>query len=164
MPSTIEQNAIVTEAKAEFSRAKDRLTHNLETTPDDRINWSPSPTSRTPIEIVVHASMGTAGIHGMLQGKPFPFSGTAELDAHSRSEEKGFTTREQVLGHLEKTSGEYLAWLDTLTPEDVASTWEAPFGSFPMSNAITFAADHLRNHAGQIEYIQTIYGDRDWHM
>ncbi|MFI5386825.1 MAG: DinB family protein [Fimbriimonadales bacterium] len=166
MQSTVTNPAqdTIAEAKAEFNRAKDRLAHCLATTPDDKINWSPSPTARTPIEVVVHAAMGTAGIHGMLQGKPFPFSGPDAIDAVSRSSEKEYKTREQVLGYLDQTSSDYLDWLDGLTAEQLASTWDAPFGTFPMTSAITFPADHLRNHAGQIDYIQTIYGDRDWHM
>lgn len=155
---------IVKEAKAEYTRAKDRITKCLATTPDDKVAWSPAPSARTPIELVAHAAMGTAGIQGMLKGEPFPFNDVAELDEHSRTREKKFTSREQALTLLNESSDSYLAWLDTLSPEQVASTIDLGFGTFPMANAITFAADHLRNHAAQIEYIQTIYGDRDWHM
>jgi hypothetical protein len=165
---TIEQNQntipAVEEAKAEFLRAKDRITRGLATTPDDKINWSPSPTARTPIEIVAHAALSIDGIQGMLEGKPFPFSGVDDLDSQSRTQEKTFTTREKVLGVLEEKSATYIEWLDRLTPEQVASTISLPFGSFPMAAAITFSADHLRGHACQIDYIQTIYGDRDWHI
>ena len=42
-------NEVIEEAKAEYLQAKERLIKALATTPDDRINWSPSPTSRTPI-------------------------------------------------------------------------------------------------------------------
>jgi hypothetical protein len=162
--NTLTQNQIVTDAKAELGRACDRITRTLETTPDDKINWSPSPTSRTPIQQVVHAALGIEGIHGMLQGKPFPFSGPDEMDRVSRQTEKGYTTREAALSLLTEKKDAYLNWLDTLTDEQVASNWEAPFGTFPMASAITFPADHTRNHAGQIEYTQTIYGDLDWHM
>jgi hypothetical protein len=155
---------IVTEAKAEFVRAKDRIAKALATTPDDRINWSPSPTSRTPVQQVAHATMGISGIQGMLMGKPWPFSGVDEMDRSLRVAEKEYTTRDHVNSFLESTSAEYLAWLDTLTPEQVASTVDFGFGQFPMASAMTFAADHLRGHAAQIDYTQTIYGDHDWHM
>ena len=154
----------INEAKAEFTRAKDRLVKDLKTTPDDKINWSPSPTARTPIECVAHAAMSIEGMQGMFTGKPFPFSGVDELDQFSRQKESEFKTREKAIGLLEENSKGYLDWLDTLTPEQLQSTLDLPFGSFPYAAAITFAADHLRCHAGQIEYIQTIYGDRDWHM
>lgn len=155
---------IIPEAKAEFIRAKGRMAHALATTPDDKINWSPGSCARTPLQQVVHGAMGISVIQDMIDGKPFPYADIVEADTAWRAAEKEFTTREQVLGLLEQNSGDYLAWLDTLTSEQLASTLQLPFGSFPMAAAITFAADHLRNHAAQIDYIQTIYGDRDWHI
>jgi hypothetical protein len=155
---------IITEAKAEFVRAKERMIRVLTTTPDDKINWSPGPCARTPLQQVAHGAMSIPGIQGMLVGKPFPYADIVEADAAWRAAEKEFTTREQVLGLLEQGSTEYLAWLDTLTSEQLASTLQLPFGAFPMAAAITFPADHLRNHAAQMDYIQTLYGDRDWHL
>lgn len=81
-----------------------------------------------------------------------------------RAAEKEFTTRQQVLSLLEQTSAEYLAWLDTPTPEHLASTVHLPFGPMPMAAGITLPAQHLSGHVAQMDYIQTIYGDRDWHM
>ena len=155
----------INQAKEEYFRAKGRMTHALATTPDDKINWSPSATARTPIQLVAHCANATSGIVGMLNGKPFPFASLAEFDAAMRAEETKFTTREQVLERLEQTSAEYLAWLDTVTPEQIASTVHLPFGpSFPMAVALTFPEHHLSNHIPQMDYVQTIYGDHDWHM
>ncbi len=151
-------------AKAEFTRAKDRLARALETTPDDKINWSPSETARTPIAQVAHGAMSIKGMQGWLAGEPFPFKDMAELDAYCREQEAGFSTREQVNELLETNSQGYLDYLDAMTPEHFNSNLETGMGSFPMASAITFPADHLRAHASQIDYIQTIYGDRDMHM
>ncbi|MCW3094385.1 MAG: hypothetical protein JWL77_3 [Chthonomonadaceae bacterium] len=155
---------IIAEAKAEFIRAKERMARALTTTPEDKINWSPAPCARTPLQQVAHAAMAVSGIQDMIVGKPFPYADIVEADAAWRAAEKEFTTREQVLGLLEQSSTEYLAWVSTLTSEQLASTLQLPFGSFPMAAAITFPADHLRNHAAQMDYIQTIYGDQDWHL
>jgi hypothetical protein len=155
---------IISQAKAEFIRSKERMARTLATTPDDKINASPSPTARTPIQLVAHGALGISGIQGMLVGKPFPYASVAEADTAFRNAEKEYTTREQVLGLLEQNSAEYLTWLDTLTPEQLGSTLQTSVGSFPMAAAITFPADHLRGHAAQIDYLQTIYGDHDWHM
>ncbi len=156
---------IISQTKAEFIRAKERMAHALATTPDDRINWSPSPTSRTPLQLVAHGAASISGIQGMLDGKPFPFSGIVEFDATMRTDEREYTSREQVLSLLEQNSAGYLAWLDALTPEHLASMVQLPFGpSVPMALAITFPAYHLQSHIAQMDYIQTIYGDHDWHM
>ena len=155
----------INQAKEEYLRAKGRMTHALVTTPDDKINWSPSSTARTPIQLVAHCANATSGIVGMLGGKPFPFASLAELDAAMRAEEKKFTTREQVLERLEQTSAEYLAWLDAVTPEQFVSTVHLSLGpTVPMAAALTFPERHLSSHISQIDYIQTIYGDLDWYM
>ena len=154
----------VSAAKAEFTRANQRILKALETTPDDKITWSPSSTCRTPCQQVAHSALAIEGIHGMLTGKPFPFASTAELDSTLREQEKAYTTREQAKALLEANSQAYLAWLDSLTPAQLAATIELPFGTFPMADAITFPADHTRGHAAQLEYTQTIWGDHDWHM
>ena len=65
---------------------------------------------------------------------------------------------------MEKNSKEFIEFLDGLSEEKLESTFETQMGSFPMMVAITFPADHLRSHAAQMEYIQTIYGDREMHM
>lgn len=156
---------IIASTKTEFLRAKDQMAHALATTPDDKLNWSPSATARTPIQQVAHGANAISGIQGMLAGKPFPFTNLSEFDAAMRAEEKEFSTRDAVLSLLEQNSAEYLAWLDMLTPEQLASMVQLPFGpALPTSVCITFAADHLRHHVAQMGYIQTIYGDHDWHM
>ncbi len=153
------------QTKAELLRAKDRMAHALATTPDDRLGWSPSPAARTPLQLVGHAASAIPGIQGMLTGKSFPFAGLAEFDAFMRADEQKYTDREQVLTLLDQTHGEYLAWLDTLTPEQLGAMVQTPFGPpVPMVVAITFPAYHLNNHIAQMDYIQTIYGDHDWHM
>ena len=156
----------ISQAKAEFIRAKDDLARALATTPDDRINWSPSPTSRTPVQIVAHAAAAVKNIHNFLTGQPFGFDNAADADRSFREWEQRFTTREQVNSLLDQSSGAFVAWLDTVTQEQLAEMIELPFGlgSAPRSAALAFAAAHTRSHVPQIEYIQTIYGDRDWHM
>ena len=155
----------LSQTKAEFLRAKERLARALATTPDERIHWSPSPTARTPLQQVAHCAMSIAGIHGMLVGKPFPYAGIAEFDTALRAAEREFTTREQVLGLLEQTSAEYLTWLEALTPEQFASTVHTPFGqTVPMAVGLGFPAYHTLGHIAQVDYIQTIYGDQDWHI
>ena len=154
----------VEEAKAEFTRAKDRLAKALNTTADDKANWSPCPAARTPVEVVAHAASSTVGIQGMLEGKSVDGMNPVDMDRMSREAEKEFKSKDQALAHLETTSTGYISFLDSLTPEQIASTVDTPFGSFPMAFAITFPADHIRSHAAQIDYIQTAYGDREWHF
>ncbi len=167
MQATLEQtnrNQLIEETKADFIRNKDGILKNLATTPDDRINWSPSPTARTPLQVVAHSALALGGFHGMLMGAAFPWENIAQADAEWRESEKKYTTRQEVIDLLEENSANYLAWLDTLTTEQLGQPFHTPFGEVPYSVAITFMGNHLFGHASQIQYIQTVYGDLDWHL
>jgi hypothetical protein len=155
---------IVEDAVAEFTRAKDRLLKDLATTPDDKLRWSPAPTSRTPLMQVAHAGMSIDGILDMLNGKPFDFDKMPEMDKEWRAAEAKVATREEAIEILERASERYIAWMRGLNPQKVLSDVQMPFGEFPMAQVITWLADHVRNHCAQLEYIQTAYGDMSWHM
>lgn len=62
----------ITQAKAEFLRAKEQLLSSLATTPDDKLNWSPATSARTPLHLAAHAASAVSGIVRMLNGEPFP--------------------------------------------------------------------------------------------
>jgi hypothetical protein len=155
---------VVSQTKAEYNKINDRLKLVFSHTPDDKLNWSPSPTARTPVEIVAHCASAVTGVMGMLRGKPFAYTSTEQFDSVLRQEEKAYKTREQVLAALDESSREVIAWLDSLTPEQVSSTVSTFFGEFPMSFAITIPTEHTQSHIPQLEYLQTIWGDRVWRM
>ena len=157
--------AIIERARADFLRAKELLCRAFSTTPDERINWSPSATARTPLQQVAHTAWALGSIHEILNGRTFQANSTAEADTSFREWERQFTTREAVLQLLERNSAQYVGWLDALTPEALTATVELPFGSgfAPLTAALAFAPNHTQWHAAQINYMQTIYGDLDWH-
>ena len=157
----MEQNRLSAEpAKAEFLRAKATLLRSFATTSDDRVNWSPAPTARTPIHLVAHSAISIGGLQRLMVGGPFDFANLDAFDAYSRSVEQQYDKREAVLELLESECESYVSWLDSLGEEQLASTSTCALWSIPMMVAITFNADHMRRHAAQIDYIQTAYGDR----
>jgi hypothetical protein len=164
MPTMTETTLSVEPLKAEYGRAKQRLLTVLAATPDEKINWSPSDSARTPLAVAAHCGLSIKGMQGWLAGEPFPFESMKALDDFSRNEEKKYTTRESAINLIEENSTKFEAFLDGLSQEKLASTFETQMGNFPMMAALTFPADHLRAHTCQIEYIQTIYGDREMYF
>lgn len=152
--------------KAEFLQAKEGIAKALNTTPNDRINWSPSPTARTPIQQVAHVAAAIGYITGTLGGNHFATPTTEEADRDFRAWEKQFTTREEVLQLLDKNADTFVAWLEGVSPELLETSVPMPFnlGMTPIQTLIGAPAAHMRSHTAQIEYIQTIYGDQDWHL
>ena len=151
-------------AKTDFARAKRMLLTAFEATPDDKLNWSPTPSARTPLHLVAHAADAVKNVHEMLQGRTFEANTPAEADKSFREWEQQFTAREPVLALWEENSAAYEAWLAALTPDALDGTIELPFGSGRacLSEALFFLPRHTNWHTAQLEYIQTIYGDRIW--
>ena len=79
--------------------------------------------------------------------------------------EKNYRTRESVESFLEDKAGAFLAFLDGVNEEQLLTLVTLPFGmgELPLGMMITFPAMHTMVHTGQLEYLQTIYGDRVWH-
>lgn len=153
-------------AKHEFERSRDRMMGLLKDTPDDRLNWSPSPSARTPLAIVAHAAMSIHSITEMLKGRPFGVSTTAVADEGFRQAEQSFTSRAEVVALFEKNSAEFAEWIDTFTEAGLYDPITFPFGlgTGTVRHGITAPARHTEAHIAQLEYVQTIYGDHDWHM
>jgi hypothetical protein len=155
---------VIEEARAGYEQAKDELLTNFAKVPDDRVNWSPAPTARTPVEIVAHCAEAVGHLTEMMHGKPFGPPRTAEADRTFRENEKSFTSREQALTAFDQSSKTFLALLDSLDPADLDVMRPLPFGmgQAPMSVMVTLPAMHTRSHIPQLEYLQTCYGDRTW--
>lgn len=153
-------------AKQEFERSRDRMMGLLKDTPDDKLNWAPSPTARTPLAIVAHAAMSLHNITEMLKGRPFGATTNALADVGFRQEEGQFKSRAQVVELFEKNSAEYVSWIDGLAEEGLGEPITFPFGlgTGTVLDGLSAAARHTEAHIAQLEYVQTIYGDHDWHF
>jgi hypothetical protein len=157
-------NPQIEAAKSEFERTSGRLLSDLDATPDDKLTWSPSPSARTPLELVYHCAMVVGGIHGSLDGSnPMPHMTTEQIDTFLRENEVKHGSKDEVVKVFQDSSAAYVAWLETLTEEKLGDKWDSPFGEIPYTVAISLPTYHTANHIGQLEYIQTIYGDRIWH-
>lgn len=173
----------IEQVKESLIHTANRMLHNLDCVPDERINWSPSPTARTPLQQVAHAALSVTGIQFMLQEEPrligefgkesnsvvewqgeaalvrYPFESVEALDIAFRAAEGKYSSRQQVKELLDDAVAGFNEWLDALTPVQFESTLHTHFGALPMSFGITLPALHTEVHISQLEYIQTIYGD-----
>ncbi len=155
----------IDDARIFYKDGLQRLEHAFANTPDDRLLWKPAPTARSPIALVVHSAMSTSHIQSWLTGTSFNAKSSAEAEELFHKEEAFYTSRETALQLLEEKSDAFLSWLDALTPSDLKNCGEAPFGlgTVEWSQGIFFPGLHMRDHAAQLEYVQTLYGDTDWH-
>lgn len=152
-------------AKMDLTWTKTRMMELLAATPEDKLNFKPSPTARSIIEIVAHAAHALENIAMQLGGTPFPIPNTSEANVVFQVHDSAFNTREAVQAYLEEKFHKYIAILENFTEEDLTRMAPLPFGlgEAPIGYYMTMGNVHTLGHVAQIEYVQTIYGDRDWH-
>jgi hypothetical protein len=164
-PATAETTAAkIGQAKDATERAAADLRKTFAAVPDDKLDWSPSPTARTPLWLVGHCGAASSAIAALLRGEPLPLPGdTADAAALIRAAGQGVATRAEALSLLDASTAEVLAALDSVTPARVETVPDSPFGQMPFAFWMEVPANHTVAHARQLDYLQTIWGDLQDH-
>src|SRR4051812_18322600 len=105
-----------------------RLSRAFARVPDERLKWAPSPTARSPLELVAHCALSLGFICELLGGKPYPAPTTAQADAEHLARERAISSREEALGLWNTNHAKYIALIESMTEEDMAKMVELPFG------------------------------------
>jgi len=156
---------VIESTQAQLMQSKDRMAQLLAVTPDDRLNWQPSPSGRSILQIVAHSANALGNIALQLQGVPFAIPTSREANEQFLVRDAAYTEREEVANLLEAKCAEYVGFLATVRLEDLDRMLALPFGlgQAPLGYFMTMGNLHTLGHIAQIEYIQTLYGDHDWH-
>jgi uncharacterized damage-inducible protein DinB len=129
------------------------IAYNLEFIPPEKLDWKPSPSAKSTLEIVNH-------LVGALK-----FLGAAISRGQSQPPEfKPATDRKSAQALIQEAANEYAQVLKGLAGSDFNRKVELPFGTFPLSECMHFAVIDLFHHHGQIAYLQTIWGDTEDHF
>ena len=134
--------------------------------PDNKLNWSPTPTAKSALRIGAHTALYAARFARMIREVKLPrHDNLEEWLARRNAEEIAVTSREEVEAIFRKGTAEVVAALDSLTPEAVSSTLDSGFGwSVPMTWLMRLPEGHAVGHAGQIDYLQTCWDDQEVHF
>lgn len=166
MQQTIDSTSdTVARAAGHSTRFSERLIHLLSFVPDDKLAWMPSPTSRSSLRLVAHCALINRFFADVITGKmPERMPSPQEFFSSVRQAEETITTRESAVTLVMETTTELCSAIATVTPETIDATRKSPFGAIEARFWINQAGDHLAGHAGQLEYLQTLWGDMDDHM
>lgn len=153
--------SIVAQSKRNAVNGMDLFLRNFSHVPDERLNWSPAPTAKSALRIAAHTAVHQARFAKMIRERQLPSSeGLDELLSKWRAEEEAVTTREEMIEIFRAGTDEVLAAIDTLTPEDLGRTLDSGAGwSVSMTWVINLPGWHASVHTGQIDYLQTCWGD-----
>lgn len=155
----------VADCQASARAAAERLLKTFSFVPDNKVNWSPSPTARTSLAVVAHCCMANRMFAKVFRGEPMsPMPTLEEIRALSQKFEATVRDRADAVRQLEASCDEAVAALATMTAERFATSPNSPGGSLPMAVWVNLPSMHMGNHASQIDYLQTIWGDVADHM
>lgn len=155
----------VSRAKAQLEGSTKRLLHLLSFVPDDKLAWTPSASAKSSLQLIVHCARSDAFFAQVITGTvPEPIATVERFFADLHIADPSIATRDHAAALLEASTSELLAALDTLTAENLETPHPSPVGAYPPSFWLGIVAEHRTTHTGQLEYLQTIWGDLDNHM
>jgi hypothetical protein len=124
-------------------------------TPDDKLNWKPTPSAKSALQIAAHVAAANQYFILAYGGKP-PVTDFAEIFVWMDKWADERTTREQVVADLKRTEEELDTVFANFAPE-MLDNEDAKLG-------LWISSFHAMEHSSQIDYLQTCWGDKDFHM
>ncbi len=140
----------------------DYFLRNFSHVPDDKLQWTPTPTSKSAIRIAAHTALYAGRFAQMIRDRRLPApDNLLEWLAERNAEEIAMTSREEMEKVFRERTAEVLAALDTLMPDELDMSLESGQGwSMPMMQLMGLPGWHATLHAGQIDYLQTCWDDQ----
>ena len=156
---------VVAQAKAHVQAGSARLAQLFSHVEDEKLTWSPSESARSALRLVAHCAITNQFFADIISGhlpEQMPSPGEFEADLHAR--EAQIASREEALDLLSETTSQLCRTIEGVSEETIVSQCRSPFGTLPMAFWLQESGQHLAVHAGQLAYLQTIWGDLDNHM
>ena len=122
--------------------------------PEDRAAWKPAPSAKSALDIAGHCTGSNRAIARVLRG---------EADG---GEPGGlvFTSLTEARNAVRSSAEEVIAALERVDEARFSTSPTTPFGPMAMVEWMVFSGPHLAEHAGQIDYLQTLWGDEEDHF
>ena len=135
----------------------------IEAMPADKQTWRPLNEGRDALDQLQEVVALNFGVAEALRSKNFPVS-SDEAKAKLKAE---LDTIPKALVALQQSVDAVASAIATLTDDDLDKTITLPFRGGVVRTLSWMAllpSRHMSYHWGQINYIQTLYGDKDMHM
>ena len=131
----------------------DSLWRSVEAMPEDKLDWKPSETARSTREILGEVATITGQTAQAMIDVKFDMTG------------EGGGEKPTDLVELEKVHREgvelYKKAIKGFPEAELATEMDLPWGKMSWLDVITYVYWNTEYHWGQINYIQTMYGDQE---
>ena len=156
-------SSLVESCKKSAVNGMEMFLRNFSHVPDDKLDWTPTPTAKSAIRIAAHTALYMGRFANMIQARSTPVVDDIEAwVAKNVAEETAITTRVQVEEAFRKGTEEVIAALDSLTPEETEMVLDSGQGwTMPMTFLMNLPGWHTTLHMGQIDFLQTCWGDQE---
>ena len=131
--------------------ANKNICHNLDFIPEDKMNWKPEPTAKSPLEIIEHMT----GTLNMM---------TSGVSGQPKKELPDVTNRQQAKDLVNQMIQDHVTVIRGLSDAQMQETAHLAIGDFPMAVAVGMPVIETINHHGQLTYIETLLGDDESHL
>jgi hypothetical protein len=138
-------------------RIADALAHFISTTPEDRLVWHISGEGGVKTRSILEQAAECIAINRQF---------AAMLRGHMQAPRPEVTVAngQDAQEQLVISARELAEAIRGLSPEDLERTYEHPRGPMLGENFIFAALRNMIYHAGQLNFIQTLYGDFEFHV
>ena len=121
---------LVTSAKKRAVDGMEYFLRNFSHVPDDKLNWTPTPTAKSAIRVAAHTALYAGRFARMMRDRKLPsIDNLEEWLAQRNAEEIAITSRTEIESIFRKGTDEVLAALDALTPKEIESSRTRASGS-----------------------------------
>lgn len=142
-------------------RMAEALAHFLQTTPSDRLTWRPAAeggvSTRTALEQTGECVQVNRMMAAVLRGEKIapPPGGWPEI---------AFADVADAQAQLLASANELASAIEALSEEALEREFQHPRGPMLGSNLILMSYRNMAYHAGQINFIQILSGDAEFHV
>lgn len=142
-------------------RMAESLAHFIASTPADRLVWHPKleneQATRSILEQIGECISVNRGLTTLLR--------TGELTLPPEGwPEVIFDSGQEAQEQLVVSARELGETIRVLTPEDLTRTFSHPRGPILGEHILLMGYRNMAYHAGQLNFIQTLYGDTEFHV
>lgn len=149
---------------AAFRTVRNNTLTAAEELPEDRLDFSPAPGTRTVRQLLAHIAnvdQFSQLVHGekrtTLKGFNFP-----EMMAKAAADEQQPRAKAELIALLKQRGESFAAWLETLSDDFLAERVEMPAGASPAAKTrfemLMGVKEHEMHHRGQLMLIQRMLG------
>lgn len=155
---------LISSCKANATTGTEWFLRSFSKVPDDKLDWTPSPTAKSALQIAAHMAVTAGNFARMIRDRRLLPEGqdVPTMVAHLRELEAALTTREDAIRVLRENTDAILAALDSLDDAAVGMEMDSTLGwTMPMTFLMKLPGIHGFVHTGQIDFLQTCWGDME---